>query len=81
MKILEHNGFKLELEKVVVGYKVQIDYFTRKGTPNAPIAQRYGNEYKIANCNCEYNTSKLLIDWKYILDNIEQYEWVKPYLK
>ena len=80
MKRLKHNGYTLVLEKIRVGYKVQTDRFTRRGASNN-TAMRYGYEYKIADCTLAYNTSKLLKDWKYILENLNQYKWVKPFLK
>jgi|688.fasta_scaffold219625_5 hypothetical protein len=80
MKKFKHNGFTVHLIRVTVGYKVESERFTRAGTSNNTI-QKYGYEYKIYDCNSEYNTSKLLMDWKYILENLDKYKWVKDYLK
>ena len=77
---LKHNGFEILLDRVVVGYKVQSDRFVRSGASKNTM-QRYGYEYRIQGCSSPYNTGKLLKDWKYILENLKHYQWIKPYLK
>jgi len=79
-KLLTHAGFTLELDRVTVVYELQKERFTRAGTSNN-VMYRYGYEYKISNCDLSYNTSKLLKDWKYMIENLKQYQWLVPYLK
>lgn len=79
-KILKHNNLILHLEPVEIAYKVQMDRFKRRDVGNN-LATRYATEYKIKDCNHQYNQSGRIIDWKYKLDNIRQYPWILGYIQ
>lgn len=81
-KKLVHGGYVLFLERREVKRKVQVSRF-ETNTPqhnNGNYSVRSSYEYFIPNWQHDYNTGRTLKDYKYMIENLHQYEWLKPFI-
>jgi len=81
MKVLKHNNYILKLEIKETPYKVQMHRFKKLNDAHGQNSVRFKKEYFIPNWEHSYNCGRELKDFKYMLDNINQYEWLKPFIE